>query len=183
VFEMPAGRAETHLKIEAEAGSLMMYGPAPTILQSGSDFSQSTRIQAATDASVVYSEVIAFGRLARGEHVAFRRFHTDLSVSVGGAPVYHERFVLCPGSGAALEGELAGHGVMGTLVCISGDSGLVAYVRHGLTRSEIHGGASGLPGGVGCIVKVLGPTLQALTQVLQNIAASISCRAVKRPEP
>lgn len=178
VCEMPGGQADCRLTIEAEAGSIMRYGPAPMILQAGSDFSQTTQIQVATGATLVYSEVVAFGRLARGECLAFRRFSNELSVVIAGdaAPTYAERFTLCnPGAGGTVGQALSGYGVLGTLIYLGPDSeALAGYLHVRLTEGPgAFGGATTLPAHQGVIVKVLASSLQTALEVLKASEATI----------
>lgn len=178
VCEMPDGEAESSLTIEAAAGSLVVYGPAPVILQAGADFRQSARICAAPGATVVFSEIVAFGRLASGERMAFRRFQNELTfMSAGDAtPAYVERFTLSPADDAeAIDAALGGYGALGTLVYLgTDDDALAGYVRSSLPEMPgAYAGATALPSHRGVIVKVLASRPQAGFELLKAAEAAI----------
>jgi urease accessory protein len=180
VHAMPDGCAVSRLTIEAETGSLVVYGPAPLILHRDSDFRQSTRICVAPGATAIFCEVIAFGRLASGERLALRRFSSELSVMVTDGETYHECFTLEPGEDAyAIDSALGGYGALGTLVAAGVDEALANEIRSRLPELPgSYAGVSALPAGGGLIVKVLAARMGAAVEVLR--AAERAILAIRR---
>jgi urease accessory protein len=178
VHAMRHGRAEMRLSVRAEEGSCIIYDPAPVILQAGSDIHQATRIVAEPGATAVVSDVVVFGRLARGERFAFRRFSSDLSIRrCAEAPPYHsKRFVLTPDHDrAGIEAAMGDHGVLGTLIAAApGAARNLDRIRSRLSTSDhYYAGASVLPGDEGVIVQVLASRPDAALQALLAAESAI----------
>lgn len=178
VHSMPGGRAESHLSLNAGEGSCIVYDPAPLILQAGSDLHQTTRIVAAPGATAAVSDIVVFGRLARGERFAFRRFSNELSISRSAdlAPFFRKRFVLAPAeNGAAIEAAMGGYGVLGTLIAINpGALQTLDDVRARLVMTDgCYGGAGVLPGDEGVIVQVLASRPDAARSALRMAETAV----------
>ena len=75
------------------------YWPEIVIPQRDSDVIQVTKINLAKDASMVFLDSLAPGRLAHGENYQFRRFETVLEIHQDDTLVAKERCVLSPASG------------------------------------------------------------------------------------
>jgi len=159
VYAMPHGHAESHLTIEAGERSVVSYAPAPTILQAGCDYRQTTAVTIAAGAVALVREVVSFGRLASGERLAFRRFRSGVSITRVGAssPAYIERYTLAPAdAGPQIDYALRGSGVLGTLIAAGVDAaGLIGPLRTRFDKLGCQAGITALPHGAGLVLKVL----------------------------
>jgi urease accessory protein len=175
VYAMPGGRAESHLSIRASAGSRIVYDASPLILQARSDTQQTSRIVAEPGATVAISEIIVFGRLARGERFAFRRFTNELTIARGAnePACYTQRYVLTPD--ATISEAIRGYGVLGTMIAAAPQ----AVARLDSVRDELaatdgcNAGVSGLPCGDAVIVQMLGERADAVARTLRLAEAGI----------
>jgi len=80
-----------------ESGAFIEWIPEPFIPQAGARYEQRTSIDLATDASLLFFEWIAPGRVARGEIFAYESLRWELDLHVGGKFVARERYELKPG--------------------------------------------------------------------------------------
>jgi urease accessory protein len=67
IYRMEKGFATKHVKLSAGRGCYLEYMPDQIIPYNGSRFYQKTTIQAHSEATVIYSEILAPGRVAMGE--------------------------------------------------------------------------------------------------------------------
>ncbi|MFV2028756.1 urease accessory protein UreD [Neisseria sp. S1] len=85
VLEMNDGKqAEQHTHIRQEPHSHLCYLPHPLVLHANSTFIQYTEIELDDDCGLVYGEIIAAGRVLRGERFAFKRFSSHLCITYHG---------------------------------------------------------------------------------------------------
>jgi urease accessory protein len=89
-----AARISTSIRIDA--GAFLEYLPDATIPFSGSNFSQSTAIFLGPGAGYIGWDIIAAGRIARGERFQFDRFHSEYAIHCAARPLALERYVLEP---------------------------------------------------------------------------------------
>jgi urease accessory protein len=176
-------RSRSRLRIEARPGARVAWGPMPLILHEGADFAQETRI-VLVGGSVVYSDVVVLGRLARGESRRFRRFESELrvvdgeplSLGVGGDIRFEEHFVLEPEAMPGLGDSLTG---MGAIASVYG-LGMVETALDGFEYEcgSVFAGCGALPNAAGCIARALAPSL---SEALAFVEAAMSyLRATKR---
>jgi urease accessory protein len=177
---MPGGIAyqDTHLYIEE--GAFLEYLPGPLIPYRSARLTQKASITVAPGATLVYGEVLAPGRAALGESLAYTCLQSSLTVSsLDGYPIYHEAFTIAPGDHSpmgrgGLDCRAGGFETrpypsggdsspaapaLGTLLVVS--AGLDAdTVRAGLgdlwdAGGPVKVGISALPGGSGVALKAL----------------------------
>ncbi|HZP61705.1 MAG TPA: urease accessory protein UreD [Opitutaceae bacterium] len=98
-FMMRSGAAECRQSFAVAAGAWLEYSPEPLCPHRACDYAQTTRLALAADAEVFFADVLAPGRVGRGEAWAWRRLLLQLDVEVEGEPVLRERL---DGSGADL---------------------------------------------------------------------------------
>jgi len=175
VFTMPVGGASSHVDLHAAPGSVIVWGPHATILQAGAAYRQSTRIHVAPGAIVLAAEVIAFGRLARGERHAFHRFDSELIVHRDACPVFEERYSLTPtplsASGEGLgEGSLApalaGRGVLASVYALGVDAALLPCLDPVIDAPLA--GAGALPNDAGLVARLLCDSLSTGTAFVES---------------
>jgi urease accessory protein len=178
IYAMPQGSARQETCLVVEEGACLEYLPEPLIPYRAARFSQATEAILAPGATLVYGEIVAPGRTAYGESLAYRCLQSRLTLRrPDGTPIYHEAFTLRPGSELALSlpkgqaltpgkasppglGVLGGDALtLGTLLVVS--QGVEAtLLRDGVKESlaKVTGARAGvtvLPYGSGVGVKVL----------------------------
>lgn len=164
---MPDGSASQETELTVEEGAYLEYLPDQVIPFQGARFSQRTSITVAPDATLIYGEIIAPGRTARGESLAFDCFKSQLSINNSdGFPIYREGFSLTPKSLCPLGRCVLGTGeapTLGTLLVVTGATKAEAlrdrmrdHLKDSLvTDDAISWGISLLPGGGGVGLKIM----------------------------
>ena len=176
VHAMPQGEACVETSLGAAAGSRLVFGPHPIILQGNSSLRQATTVALQPGGVVLLAEILVLGRLSSGEYCEFRRFENGLQVrnSLTGL-VYEERYILTPSP--ELRASLAGRGVIASIYGFGLDDGAAEgclasdiLLRHGL------GGCSRLPNAAGAVLRLLADSLS------QGLAFS-ECALARLREP
>ena len=81
VYAMPRQGATQSMQIGVGKDAVFEYLPDSTILFRDANFSQTISICLERGAKVVLQEIVMPGRLARGETLAFRKYHSRIEVS------------------------------------------------------------------------------------------------------
>ena len=172
---------ETGLSVEDNA--YLEYLPEPLIPFQGARLRQSTRISVAPGGALLFGEVTAPGRVARGEVLAYDYLQSRLTVCrPNGIPIYHESYRLEPRARDPRSPVIFGSAAaptLGSLLIVS-DSvdargmadrlGQCARSEPG-NNSQVSVGTTCLPGGSGVGVKVLGSETQQVKAVLTQLAS------------
>ena len=180
VFAMPDGSALQETELTVEKGAYLEYLPDQLIPFRGARFSQKTSITVAPDATLVYGEIIAPGRTAWGESLAYDCFNSNLSiVASDGFPTYREEFSLRPKSRSPLGRGVLGTGMsptLGTLLVVAGAfkaEVLRDRMRDSLkdslvTNDAITWGVSLLPNGGGVGLKIMASSVASARNALST---------------
>ena len=180
VFAMPDGSAFQETELTLERGAYLEYLPDQVIPFRGAKFSQRTSITVATDATLIYGEVIAPGRTARGESLAYDCFKSHLSINTSdGFPIYREGFSLTPKSRCPMGRGVLGTGMcptLGTVLVVTGATKAEALrdkMRDCLKDSSVTNdattvGVSLLPGDVGVGLKVIASSVASARNALST---------------
>lgn len=179
VFAMPDGSARLDTCLYIDQGAWLEYLPEPLIPFQGARYSQRTSVVVAAGATLIHWEIVAPGRTARGESLAYTQLQSSLDVTTPeGQPIFREAFSIAPGSRSPLGrglmgpprllvGAPTGRGdvscpAVGTLLVVTEDMAtdlLLHRIRDALDGCQntfnTIAGASALPGGRGVGVKVL----------------------------
>ncbi len=101
IYRARAGAEPAHqvTSVYVGAGGLLEYVPDITIPFAGARYRQTTRVELDRDAGLIWWEVLAPGRLARGEAFAYEQLAFSLDILASGQPVVIERALLEPGTG------------------------------------------------------------------------------------
>ena len=157
LYRAPASEARQVIRLEVEAGGYLEYLPDPFIPYAGSRFSSHTTAIAAEDAAILVSEVVAPGRAARDEILAFDRFESTVAiVRPDGMLLATDAVILDQRLPMRVVGALGRHLSIGTLFVIrpSFSASILrdAGERAGATMDI---GASTLPNDAGAWLRVL----------------------------
>jgi urease accessory protein len=96
LYRSTTGAATCVQRLRLGPGAALEYCPDEIIPFAGSDYEQTTEVHLEPGASAILSEVVAAGRLARGERLAFSRLVLDLRCFAAGRLVLRERAALEP---------------------------------------------------------------------------------------
>ena len=162
LYASPDSMACQRFEVTLQAGTVFEYLPEQIIPFARSAFHQDMTVRLGNGALAVLAEIVAPGRLARGEAFAYRDYSSGLSVmDAQGRLLLRERTRLQPllwdaGNGLGL---LEGFNYLGTLYVLRescGAAGELADDLHGLVADCRHciGGATTLEGG-GVVVRLL----------------------------
>ena len=150
--------------------------PDPYIPFAGSDTAIETVVAADPTATVLIGEVVAAGRVARGEVLAMRRFESSLIVvNLEGKVRFTDATILEGGATLADAGMLGGHLALGSLFVIAAGADPAA-LRAAVAATDAAGasfsGASTLPNQAGAWLRVLAPDLALARSVIEAAVRS-----------
>ena len=92
----PEGLAAQHMQVRLAAGAFLEYLPDQLIPFAGSRFEQTTRVELAAGASLIWWDRVAPGREASGELFRFHSLASHFEIVACGEPVATERWTLTP---------------------------------------------------------------------------------------
>ena len=176
LYASPNSMARQRFEAILQAGTVFEYLPEQVIPFARSAFQQDMTVRLGSGALAVLMEIVAPGRLARGEAFAFCDYSSGLSVTdVRGRVLLRERTRLQPsrwGDGSGL-GLMEGFHYLGTLYVLneSGSTpGELADDLHGLVadRPRCIGGASALEQG-GVVVRLLAEDHATVSHALHAV--------------
>lgn len=155
--------AESRTRLRVAAGATLEYLPEPLIPYSGSRYLEQLSIEVESGGRLLSWEILAPGRVARGEVFGYDRMGLRLDVSEGGSVVLRERAELRPSREKFPSLSMGGDNYYGVLLALGGEPArLEAGIRDDL--GEEMAGVSRLRG-TGVIVKALageGRTIESL---------------------
>jgi urease accessory protein len=181
IYRAPIGEARQVVRLEVEPGGYLEYLPDPFIPYAGSQFISGTTAIVAADAALIIGEVVAPGRAARGEILAFERFESTVEIArPDGMLLATDAVILDRREPMRVVGALGRYVAVGTLLVIrSGFSPSIlrdAVNDHGGPTVSI--GASTLPNDAGAWVRVLSDGLGEAVAVIEaaHLAATQALR-------
>lgn len=131
-FYRSAGHwARQHNVLRVAAGAWLEWLPQEAIVYDGARVAAATRVELEPGAGFLGWEIVCLGRPAADECYSCGGLDLSFEIHRGGAPLWWERSRL--DGGAPVLGApwgLAGHSVIGTLVCATNVAGALAALRH-----------------------------------------------------
>jgi urease accessory protein len=179
IYRAPSDKARQVIRLEVEAGGYLEYVPDPYIPYAGSKFISGTTAIVAADAALILGEVVAPGRAARGEILAFERFESTVEIArPDGMLLATDAVILDRREPMRVIGALGGSVAVGTLLVVS--AGFSPSILRDATidrgRRSLSIGASTLPNHAGAWLRVLSDSLGEAVGVLK--AAHAAARQV-----
>ena len=176
LYASPDSMARQRFEAILQAGAVFEYLPEQIIPFARSAFQQDMTVRLGSGALAVLAEIVAPGRLARGEAFAFCDYSSGLSVTdAQGRALLRERTRLQPlrwdaGSGLGL---LEGFSYLGTLYVLSASHSApreLADALHGLVadRPRCIGGVTALEWG-GVVVRLLAEDHATISRTLHVV--------------
>ena len=143
VYRAEGPAAQLNIALKAAAGSHLAWLPQETILFDRARVSRRIDIDLAEDASLLFCEIMVFGRAAMGERMRHGEFVDRWRMRRGGRLVFAENIRLDGDIGEKLsKSAIAKGGVaVGTALIVPGDESLLARIRE---LSESFGGEVGI---------------------------------------
>jgi urease accessory protein len=163
VFAMPEGRASQATRLIVEDDAYLEYLPDPVIPFHDARFEQRTTIELAPMGTIIFADVLAPGRVAMGESLAYAQIDTRLTVqSTTGRILYHEATSLSPRRASLQRRGILGRDnltALGTFLAFTDKvraNELVEKLSSVLaTSADCQWGISVAPGGGGVVIKAL----------------------------
>jgi len=185
LYRMPDRPARIEARFAIEAGGWLEYVPDPYIPFAGSDTTIDTHLIVDPTAAVLFGEVVAAGRVARGEVFGMTRFASTLTaVRPTRELLFTDTTLLEPAAALTDPGIMGGHRSVGSLFAIA--SGLDRGVlRAGLSpdTSNCFAGASTLPNETGSWLRVLAFDPAEARAVVQSGADAARAAILGVPRP
>lgn len=172
------GRSSLSQRFRLAPESFLETRPNLLIPQAGSEGELRTRIELEGDASVVYFELLAPGRLAHGESLAWRGMATALDMIRDGEPLVRERLRIGGGEGAwrlrAADGADAYVASCWVALPHAEDfPSLLAECESALEGSAVLSGATALEAGFG-VIRLMTTESAALHRACAAVRRSLS---------
>jgi urease accessory protein len=174
VYRSPGPAAVQRVTIDIARGAALEWMPDHLIPSPGARLRQATEIMLARDATLLYLDAWAVGRIARGEAWGFDLLDTTLLVRDAVSPLLRERCVLSGGAGRDGLGGTEGFGYVATFAAIRpGGEGWDDLARS--LQADLDGRAADCRAAVttlgrgGVLARLLcasAPALQSCTQAL-----------------
>ena len=189
VYRMDAGRATAATEITLASGTYLELMPDVLIPQAGSRYFQTTDIEIASGAACLVTELIAPGRLARGERFAYSMLDLRTNVVHDGRCVVAEALMVEPQlRPPGRRGLMGKHLFAGTALALAplGDTvGLLGAVNAACARSSTIAAIGGcaLPGNVGVGVRVLAHSHRALRDAIDAVWQAAREHLLGAPPP
>lgn len=163
LFRADGAAALSRITLWVEAGGVLEYVPDPVIPYAGSAFRQVARAYVHPEARLLWAEVLASGRAARGERFAFRQYESRFELlSPEGSPRATDALVLQPGQLSTTSPAVLGsYSALGSVTVVDpfvAPSGLSEAIWPRLASLEgMLAGMSRLPDGGGVTCRIVGP--------------------------
>ena len=184
VYRMDEAYAEEVNHYTLNGDAVLECLPDQTIPFAGSRFYRSTRIDLDPDATLILTDLLAAGRVARGECFGFEQLFVEVEVSVGEEPCLVDRLQLCPADGRVDRlGLWNAHAYYGSLYAYSPrlDESLATELAELVEGGEgVYGGA-GQPAPGFAVARVLGHTTWAVRELLFEAWDLLRRRLVGKP--
>jgi urease accessory protein len=171
LYAAPAGEARQDIRLEVGAGGVIEYLPEPVIPFAGSRFTTRTTCVVDESATLIASDVVGAGRIARGEILAFDHYESSIDIQrPDGTLLATDTIALDRADSISAIGVLGRHRAIGTLVVVRAGLGpaLLRTADDDALDPSISLGASSLPNGAGAWLRVLGATHRAVALVIDS---------------
>jgi urease accessory protein len=182
---MPDRPARIEARFTIEEAGWLEYVPDPYIPFACSDTTIDTSLVVDQTAAVLIGEVVAAGRVARGEVFAMTRFTSTLTaLRPTGELLFTDTTVLEPGGALTDPGIMGGHRSVGSLFAIASGAEPAA-LRAALPpdTSQRFMGASSLPNEAGTWLRVLAADSGEARAVVQSGADAARAAILGLPRP
>jgi urease accessory protein len=186
LYRMPDRPARIEAQFTIEAAGWLEYIPDPYIPFAGSNTTIDTTLAVDPAAAVLIGEVVAAGRVARGEVFGMTRFASTLTaVRPSGELLFSDATVLEPGEPLADPGMMGSNRAVGSLYLIADEADPTTF-RAALPSEPsrpVFLGASSLPNDAGAWLRVLAAESGEARAVVQSRADAARASILGLPRP
>lgn len=182
IHAMPEGHAELAQTFRVEAGAALDVWPEYLIPQGGARYRQRTVIELEEEATLLWTEMIAPGRAARGEVFAFGELFLAMDLRHGDRLLARERYQLTPERLASVR-RLFATPYYASIICAgpllaSGTAALAGIATQGDVKQSWIGATQIEPGAWAIkIVAADSPTLRSrVAEIRAQLFAALGCR-------
>jgi urease accessory protein len=175
LYAAPHAAAQQRIEVTLQAGAVLTYMPEQTIPFAQAAFQQHITLRLGPDACAFLGDIVAPGRLARGEAFAYREYSSILRVEDDHGTVrLVERLHLCPQQQTVRGlGLLEGYDYVGTFYALGDRATFTSQMAddvHALLacRQGLVGSATTLPHG-GLAVRVLATDHSGVSHALYDV--------------
>lgn len=188
LHRMPNGSAFQKVHLEAKQGSYIEYLPDQLIPQARSCYEQETTIDLDQGSMLIASEIIAPGRLARGEAFAFSRLKLETRVKLDGSTLFTDRILLEPNlTSVSMRGALGSFLYSGNLLALVPGGNVKGIYDAALsldtTGEDFRLGVGALPGEVGIVIRFLACSSSTVTRLVDEAWSRIRMQMIGAPAP
>ncbi|WP_122088058.1 urease accessory protein UreD [Halalkalicoccus subterraneus] len=186
VQSMERNYADLSVDLEIEEEAYLEYLPEPLILHEGTRCLQTADVTLHEGGTLLFSDVVVPGRLARGERFAYDRYRSQLCVDApDGTPLLQDSIDLAPDERSPQSpGVLGEFAVVGTLYALGVEEpeSLTDAIHDGFD-GEAHAGVTCAPDDRGVIVRAVGDQRAPVTEALRGAWASVRGACLGSPVP
>ena len=188
LYRMPDGAARIEMRFDVERGGYLEHLPDPWVPYADSRVTIETTLVADPEATVLLGEVVAPGRVARGEILQQRRFESSIvATRPSGTLLFSDATVLDAADALGDPGMLGSHRAVGSLHAIGPNiepSVLRSAIAAALTGpSTAYAGASSLPNDAGAWLRVISDDTGEASRVVAAGHAAVRAAVVGSPVP
>ncbi len=169
VYRMDGGEAAELSRYVLHGDAVLEYVPDQTIPFAGACLHRSTQVDLDPGSTLILTDLLAAGRLARGERFRFERLVVEVEVRVAGERRLVDRLELAPRDGSLERlGLWEGYSYSGSLYAYSPrlDADLAAKLAELVEGREAVYGGAGQPGPGLVLARILGRTSSDAQEVL-----------------
>lgn len=188
LYRMDDGEARQELEFGLAEDAYLEYLPDLVIPQAGSRLTQRTTADLSKYATLITTEILGPGRLARGERFAYERLAFDTEIRRGDAPLCVDAAVLEPARRHPGHNGLFGEwNYLATLLVVSPElaaADLADRLDAQLPRGQGVAGAAGpLPHQAGALVRILAHRGPAIRRELTRAVSTARKEILGHPLP
>ncbi|MFZ5596876.1 MAG: urease accessory protein UreD [Bacillota bacterium] len=187
IYKTPGGCVNQRCIFTVGEGGVLEYFPDPVIPFAGSNFRGETEVRLSGGATVFLGEILAPGRLSRGEAFQFSRYYSRTRVyAEGGVPILWDVLDLEPGRrDYSLPGLYEGYTHLAHLFIFSDEAGrdLSDELHHFIASFPGLLGSASLTRRTGVAARILGRGCGELEMVIRGCWNIARQRLTGRPAP
>ena len=167
------GHAQLTQSFEVHAGAALDVWPEYLIPQAGARYVQKTTLRVTKGGTLLWTEMVAPGRAARGEVFAFADLRLSTDLFHGDDYIVRERYHLTPSAMRPLQAQFAS-GYYANILCVSpdlpSDSMELRQMTEAHVSREARVGVTRVPSGAWCvkIATADSPTLRATVSAARS---------------
>ncbi len=177
IFDTGAGNVQKEVKIELRENASLIFHPSTVLPFQNSSFYGKMQIRLSENSELLYTDIIAAGRIAMGERFTFREYRNRTEIRVEDCPVWIDHCLLQPETmdcegltmfdGYSHQGVVYYYGKKEELL----KEYVLSETDETMLWQDVYCGVSDAV--KGCCIRMLSNSAQKLEKVIQNIVSLI----------